>query len=283
MEQIKDIQQYKELLRWNKSRFDGIQTNCILLSSGMRPFIEEGRLYFESYPEGIALFIDEGRYFNLYYFWNQNAPFASFHRSKPVLVEEVNNNGSRDACLAETERKLVNAGFALVRNNVQVEKQQKPGELPVADAPQPFRTEDILAAAGLSLQICRDEQNFRQVTALWERYLGPTDVPLDHFTMKSDAVILNAVTAEGMVAATQFWKNSGRSSECRHTVTHPDYYRHGLAMALIQAWLETTEKQGVCRWFTWISDKNSPSLALFHKMGFRQNGRISKQYILEKE
>lgn len=123
----------------------------------------------------------------------------------------------------------------------------------------------------------------RRISPLWERYLGPTDVPLDHFTMKSDAVILNAVTAERMVAATQFWKNSGRSSECRHTVTHPDYYRHGLAMALIQAWLETTEKQGVCRWFTWISDKNSPSLALFHKMGFRQNGRISKQYILEKE
>ncbi len=283
MNQIKDIQQYKELLHWNKSRFNAIYTNCILLASGMRPFIEESRLYFELYPDGIALFVDEGRYYNLYYFWNQNAPFACFRCSKPVLVEEVNNNGSRDACLAQIESALVNAGFMLMRNNVQVEKQLKTGESLSFDEALRLRAENALTDTGLSLQYCQDEETFHQVTALWEQYLGAADVPLDHFTLKSDSVILNAVTAEGMVAATQFWKVSGRSSECRHTVTHPDYYRHGLAMALIQAWLNTTREQGVCRWLTWISDKNSPSLALYHKMGFRQNGRTSKQYILEKE
>ena len=90
MERVKNLDEYKELLRWNKARFESLEKNCFLLASGMNKFILENRLYAEKYENGLVFFIDEGRYYNLYYFWKKEAELEDFRQDKPVLIEEIN-------------------------------------------------------------------------------------------------------------------------------------------------------------------------------------------------
>lgn len=276
MKQIKDIREYKELIRWNKARFASVVTNCMVMSDTISGFLSSERLFCEIYDNGLALFVDEGRYYNLYYFWNKDTPFASFRRDKPVLVEELSSNASRDACITRKEQALADAGFTRIRNNLQVEKRAD------SDTLFPLRV-DALREKGLRLEYCRDARRLDQVTALWEAHLDITDIPADHYILGTEAVILNVIAPDDSVAATHYWKTNGKSSECRHTVTHPGYYRQGLATVLIASWLNHSAQQGAVRWLTWISDRNERSLSLYRSLGFLPNGRTSRQYLLPKE
>ena len=298
MEQIRSLEDYKELLRQNKERIGKPEKNCILLAATMESYITEGRLYAETYENGLAVFQDEGRYYNLYYFWKKGAVLADFRQEKPVLIEELNNRGSRDAYLAEFEPLLFAAGFEAYKNNVQVELNlreldSKAGSEAASEAVSDKTEEkggleaklaqkmDRLSGQGLRLKICEDDMRYAEAVALWKSGLNVTDIPQDHMTREEDAVLAYILNEEGKMVATHWWKNSGASSEGRHAVTDPDYYQRGLASTLLLTWCQDALQQGCIRAITWISDTNFPSLTMCKKLGFLENGRTSKQYILK--
>lgn len=279
MQLIENIQEYKNIVRWNKLRFAQTHSNCVALPTSFEGYIRDKRFYAEKYADGIAFFADEDKYLKLFYFWNAEKPFADFQQEKPVVVEVLNANGNRDAYLSQYEPSLFQAGFKPYRKNNQFSADMWERKAYFEEA-YSCKTEE-LKKKGINLVLCQDLQSFNQAVDLWDAYLEMTDIPYDHRTMDDNVRILNAVTKEGRVAATVWWSESGQSSEIRHVVTHPDFSRNGLATVLEMGWILHCFETGIKRWTTWVNEENGKSRKLHEKLGFCPNGRSSVQYILE--
>ncbi len=279
MQQIKDIQAYKELIRANKQRQGTVDTNCFLMPSAFERWIAQGDLYAAEYDNGVVLYADEGAYYTLYYFWKSGEPFADFTRGKPVVVEELNNRGARDGYLQRIEPLLYGAGFTHFKTNLQLER----GLTDAAEiAALAEEKQAQLSAGQLHCTYCVTAADMRRVVALWESALDVADIPLDHKRVSDDAKVLCVMTADGRLAAASWWKHTNSTSESRHIVTDSAFYRQGLASTMLSVWLEDACRAGVSRCFTWISEHNFRSLSMYEKMGFVRNDRTSKQYILNK-
>ena len=277
MEKVATLEEYKGLVRGVKERAGKIDSNCILMSSAMEPYIREGRLFFRAFPEGLVLYADEGRYYELYYYWQPDAPFGEFMADKPVSAVEVISPGKREAYAVRMEEKLLSAGFSLFKTTLQLEAD-------LTDLPYPLEEElsrrlEALKAQGITLRYC-DDALLSQVRLLWETYLDPMDVPCGHLEESAEERILCAVDKSGKVAAVKWWRCVNRTQEGRHTVTDPAWYRHGLGTALLLAQFLYGREHGMTKNVTWVSDENVRSLAMCQKVGLVLNGRSSKQYTL---
>ena len=131
------------------------------------------------------------------------------------------------------------------------------------------------------MEYCTAQKTLQQVISLWEHYLDPTDIPQDHMTLAGTEKVLNVIDKNGNVVATNWWRTQGKTSECRHTVTHPAYQHTGLATVLVLAWIKDSLERKVSNCCTWISDENVKSLSLYGKLGFDFTGKTSRQYILK--
>ena len=278
VERVTSTQEYKQLIRCNKSRFEKTDTNCFLMSRGMEPYIQQGRLFVRQFPEGMAMYVDEGSYYELYYFWNSRAPMADLRRDKPVSLVEVDEGGKRGAYLAGMERKLFTAGFCVLKDTCQV-------EMNPCDPAHRLKESLALDQARMADEGLRfhydDGSNLPRAVELWREYLDLADVPLDHTSLKPEDKLLCVMSKDDRLAAVHWWRHTGKFSEGRHTVTHPDYYRRGLASAMLRAWCLDAKERGISKAATWIRTTNYKSLALYRKVGFVPNGRVSRQYILK--
>lgn len=279
MQKINSLEEYKSIIQWNKKRLTSIVKNCFLMNTVMEQYISQGRLYAQKYEDGVLLFVDERLYYNMFYFWKEDKPFPILELDRPVLVEEIDNNNSRMEYLKKIELQLHNAGFELFKKNLQV-------ELSIDDNFEAIQKnlKDRLASSneqGLKYVICNNEEMYKEAVSLWYSALDETDIPSCHTIMKEDNNLLCIVTPNGHVASTNWWKVNGVVSECRHTVTHPDYYRQGLGSLTLLLWISMVQKQGVKKCITWIHEHNFASLEMCKKVGFVPNNKISKQYILK--
>ena len=274
MEKIQSIEQYKELIRWNKARFDQIRTNCILMNSEIQKMIEDDRLSFQAYENGVIIRCSERRYDLLYYFWCRNKPFPTFiDPEKPLIIEEMIGSHSAEADMDAFEPILTGAGFCLLKTSEQwICADRQHIESLVSDM------EDFYPA-NLTLQAA--DSISAGVTELWEKYLDLADIPMEHYTLHEHEFVHNFADADNSIAATHWWNVRGKNSESRHLVTNPDYQRRGLAGRLLCVWLLDTLKYPVSRWSTWIRNNNAASQSLYRELGFTSNGKICRQYIFK--
>ncbi len=279
MKKVETLDDYKDLLRQNKEERNRVDTNCLLLPGAMNAFITSGTLFVEQYSDGLVFFVDEGNFFNLYYFWESGVPLPNLQQDKPVLIEELNNNGSRDVYISQLEPVLKQAGFSLFKHNLQVAAAMKERQQELRE--RYAQKKSSLEAQGYRFAFCTDGAGMKQVVSLWESALNPTDIPQSHKTVDPDNQVLCIFDNENTLCAAKWWHHSGKTSEGRHVVTHKDFERRGLASTLQLAWLVDGLDHGVERYMTWIADTNAPSLAMHQKIGFLCNGRTSKQYILK--
>ncbi len=278
MNRVRSAEEYRELVRLTKERTGKTDTNCVIMSSEMERYILQDRLYSRTFPEGLALYIDEGRYYEMYYFWAVGSPLPDLRADKPVSAVEIGTAGRKTDHLERMEQRFPQAGFELYKTTLQLEADLR--ALGYDLTAEYERRTAMVKEQGLTLTYCPDEL-LPQVHSLWAEYLDLADVPMDHLRMDEESKILCAVTGDGQVAAVQWWKCGNRSSEGRHTVTHPAFYRRGLASCLLLSQFVYTRDRGVNRVYTWINDDNLRSLAAHEKVGFSTNGRIAKQYVLK--
>ena len=279
MKKIETLTEYKELLRQNKANRTKMDTNCFLMSNAVEKLIDKGCLYAVEYSQGLIVFVDEGNYFNVYYFWESGIPLPDLKQDKPVLIEELNNKGTRDAYLEKFEPLLIQAGFSLFKHNLQVEANLKECEQELRNKFEEKKSR--LEAQGFKLEPCTDDACMKDVVALWESALELTDIPQDHKVLNPEDKVFCIFDSENTLAAAKWWHHSGKTSEGRHVVTNKAFERRGLGSTIQLAWLVDALDNGVQRHMTWIADTNTPSLEMHKRAGFLCNGRTSKQYILK--
>ena len=270
MEPVTDLGQYKALIKEKKGQFLRILTNNMQLAGAMTPYIAEGRLFYEDFPQGLAFYLDEGQWYELTYYWDPEGMPGSFRQEKPVIAGEMIRNGSEESA----ESFLGQNGFRRYRTNLQVERVLNDTDVNAVYA------ERKAADQGFTWRFCEDDALFEDVLDLWDGYLELGDVPLDHRLRHPEDRILCIFEGE-QLAAVNWWRNTRSGSEGRHTVTHRNYQHRGLAYAMLGLWCRYAAEAGARKAFTWINETNLPSLGLYSKAGFKENGRKSIQYILD--
>lgn len=279
MERVLSGEDYKRLVKKTKASVGKIDSNCFLMASAFVPYADEGRLYAEEFIDGTVVYVDEGSYYNLYYYWRRGVAFENYSQDKPILVEEQIRGINGVSLDTLANQRLLNAGFALIRNNLQYELQ--------LDGTQNYcelakRAEEETLIEGLSLSSCRDELLREQVLTLWERRLGSEDVPWDHKDfMNRDDEVLCVVDASGVLAGTYWWRKQSKTVwMTRHVVTDERFVRRGIGSLLLIECAAHAQRESTQRLVTWISDCNYNSIAMHEKIGYRTKGNAALQYRL---
>ena len=121
MNRVRSAEEYRELVRLTKERTGKTDTNCVIMSSEMERYILQDRLYARTFPEGLALYIDEGRYYEMYYFWAVGSPLPDLRADKPVSAVEIGTAGRKTDHLERMEQRFPQAGFELYKTTLQLE------------------------------------------------------------------------------------------------------------------------------------------------------------------
>ena len=263
VKQVESLDDYKILVRKNKSRLGKAVTNCRLLSSAFLRPIESGRLFWERVPNGLVFLMDEGGYLNVFYHLREGSTLPSLNTGKVLLVEEVVRSGAQPSQLLDS------SGFTCVRQNLQYS----------------YTCENVMEEScpqnvtGHHLTRCEDEAMASQVISLWERHLAVFDVPADHLDfLACGDTVLCAVDNEGAVAGAYWWHDAGRTRNARHVVVGQAHRRKGIARALMLSCLFDARQTGILRVLTWISDTNAASIALHESIGYTRTGQEIWQY-----
>ena len=279
MKKVESLNEYKELLRQNKANRNRVDTNCYLMPNVVDEYIVKEKLFVAEHDQGLVFFVDEGNYFNLHYFWESGKPFPNLKQDKPVLIEELNNNGSRDAYLSQFVPILTQAGFSLFEHNLQVVAVLKGREQELRDKYQ--ERKNHIESQGFRIELCEDDICMNKVVSLWESALHATDIPESHKKLNHNSQVICIFDSDNTLCAAKWWHNKGKVSEGRHVVTHKNFERKGLGSTIQLAWLVDGLAHGVERYVTWIAETNDASHAMHKKVGFLCSGKSSKQFILK--
>ena len=281
--QIFGVQEYKDLVRSTKKCFGGkVKSNCLLMSSYFALPAEEGRLSYDVLANGLLVYLDEGSFMTMYYFWNPEEELEVIKKGKPVIVEELL---SSSAAGSSSESFYEKAGLRKMRTNLQY----------VLDVDQRSEASEALAARcqsalsyvyeqGFAIGPCVSVEQQTEIVALWEQELDLGDVPADHqdFFNRQDSSVVYIAEREGVLAGTYWWKDERRYVRSgRHIVTHPHFVRHGIATALLAACVQDARDNGMRQLVTWIDSKNQASIRMHEKFGFVATGRLAEQYVLD--
>ncbi len=262
---VRSLQEYRAMISAKKAEIGHFVKNSVQMSSTMDQYIAEHRLFARTFRDGIIFFVDEGPFFNVYYYWDSAGELPDLREGKPLIVEELGIEGKMEKELAEKGRRLLRSGFSLYRRNLLMER---PAALPFDPPclPPGFR----ITRAG--------EEELPYALALWDRFLDPEDVPLDHRSLRDGGALALVRDGAGKVCAVYRWSTQGRRSEGRHIVTVPEHLREGLASALLAEWIRDAAGHGCETATTWVNDRNRASLALYESCGFRNTGKYCLQF-----
>ena len=272
MKPVESLDQYKALVKETKAQHPGTLTNSIQLAASMAPYIDEKRLFFAEWPQGIAFFLDERTWYEVTFFWDPAEAPADFRQEKPVIASTYPRGGEPGAVGAFLEQ----AGFRKYRTNMQIEMALTPDKDVTEAVGDKIRQAE---EQGFTFRYCEDDALMERVLELWDTNLELGDIPVDHRRRHPSDKTLCVFHGEKL-AAVNWWRNTKGSSEVRHTVTHPDYYHRGLASAMLIFWCRDAARSGCKKAIGWIDDTNIRSFGLYGKAGFTVNGRCSVQYVL---
>ena len=252
MKKVENISEFLSLVEANKTVNSPIRTNCFIMPATMEKYINEGRLFHLGFDKGLVFLLDEGTHYVFYYFWNKNAPLESFEADKDMIIEELNNRGRRDEYLAAFEEEIGNCGFVPFKSNLRLEMDL----LAEHNNLLKVYNESLkrLEEEGLTIEMCRNEEDYARAVALWDERLELGDVPLEHRVQQpGDKLIL--VYDGDNIAAGNWWHTSGKSTEGRHTFTHKDYGRRGLGSLVLTAWYLAAYDEGATKAYGWTEEK----------------------------
>ncbi len=277
MRRIETLADLKEIIRINKNEHGKIDSNFHAMLASLIPVIERGGLYQEVYPQGVLLFQDEERYRNILYFLAAGSRIPRPEAEGVFLLEQQLTGREADQGAGE-EAKILEAGFTFLKENLQLEASlREHGESIRRQLKEGLSQ---VESEGYRAVLCEDESRFREVVGLWQTYLEPTDIPLDHMIRKEGEHVICILAPDGELAAVNWWKNEGRRSEWRHTVVSPNHRRKGLGTIVLAYGFADGADEGADRVMGWAAADNLKSLAMHAKLGAVPNGRSCRQYLL---
>lgn len=275
MRKVNSLEEYKAIIKDNKTKHKHIDTNSFLMKKDIEEMIEAGSFYVEAYSSGIAFFSDEGTYYKCYYHVESEMEFPLMLPDKPVVIDELDKEGRRSAHISRSEVKFHQKGFSYYRTNRQYEKALCSRTSAEKELSGAFHMVFVTASKDERQMDC-----MQQSVMLWDQNLELADIEKSHRTLKEGSGIVCITSPDKRVVSTEWFHNEGGRSEGRHTVTDPEFRGCGFAKALLYEWCSRAYEAGMKKAVTWIAEDNARSVRLHKSVGFMETGTVCRQYIL---
>ncbi|MBQ6508187.1 MAG: GNAT family N-acetyltransferase [Flexilinea sp.] len=279
MELLHGYEQFRDLYQKIRQRSEKICSNCLLPQKTIAEALNDSEMYWEEYPQGLVLFTRHQapeQYLKLYFFLRDISVFPDISADCPLILEELDAGGKREDYIRTITGSLQKAGFTKAAENHMFERSLE----------DPFLSSELnKRIASLSAEGCRIvmdpvDVDLSEITSLWKKYLKPSDIPSDHLSapVSENAHIVCVLDRENSVCGANWWECRGKVCEIRHTVTRSDIRRRQIGSTMILFAAEQA-RTGLCRTaYTYIEEKNTASMNMYERIGFRKNGKICVQF-----
>lgn len=113
MEFVYSVEQYYELIEVRKKELGRLKTNCTLNGEMINRYISMKRFFYEECESGLFFFSDEENYFQLYYYLQDGILFDIKRKNKPILIQNIYQEGKENKFLSFLNIQLQKNGFEL--------------------------------------------------------------------------------------------------------------------------------------------------------------------------
>lgn len=268
---ISDYKTLKDL--YLEAKRKGLKyTNFYMMLRDLQPKLKDKKISYFYDDKCLILLVDNILFTDIFYFRNDEDYFIEIKENKPLCISE----GSKE--LFSNKSKFSKWGYLLESINKQIVMDLRNNE---RDIKQKYNELYLkYSADGYVLRKVISEKEAENVKKIWLEGLKITDIPADHYNFLNDDEMNVIAIFDGDIICSVIWFSEKNGvSEGRHTTTNPDYYHRGLGTFMTYAWLYRSLIDGCTIAKGWIEDSNTKSKEMHRKIGFVENGFISRQYI----
>lgn len=282
MEKFENIESYFRVVNQAKKENKPTCTNCYLNQDKIAKLIEQRRLYYEKLNGGILIYVDEKRYYEVYYYLNVDAEWHITSKNKNIVVKNIYVEGKKNRMLEIVEEKLKASGFYLldrlrqVQGDVESIQRKIEKQYEVA-----FR---IMKENGFSLvppdkdlllQIRELEENIDKIPIYQIPYFEDEEI----ITIGREGRVQCIVNEKRELCAMNFFIEE--SSSHGYTVIKEEYQeKFGFVIVLTYSLLEYLKKRNI-RLENWIEITNLKSIKYNLKIGYKWGNRYTDEWVLE--
>ena len=280
MERVRDAAHFNTLVKGLKAGGKRVLTNSYLLPDEIAHYAARGRLHFISMDSGLLFLFRERDFFSAYYYLDARRfeetaiDLEKEVSAAPLLLSHIFVEGRVPDYLAAMEKFWMAHGLTF-------NGQFKRLTLNMSDWGDQSSNQDRQIGANKT-QYAQKEQ-CSQIQMLWKNNLDvlsaalPFEDELEEAVERREIPVILDENGE-IIAAMQFARK-GRTAIINHVVVDQRFRRKGLAAEMLRdCFARSTDLKQV---ILWVEENNIPASSLYTKLGFRPDGKITRQLLLQ--
>ncbi len=276
-------QEYRSLIEEYKKICPKPFSNANFMLSYLERYINLEKISFESTPQGLFFYFDEGTYYKVYFYVDEKQPFTIPVYDKKLLIRNMYNNRRKNDRLIFVRERLGELGFLnkgisvqiegnvqdLLRNCAPVEKYEKEIEKKgYCCIEAEYSLFDKIEKIIVGSDILEDYH-----------IISRTDQEKKELEKGSYLCILNE--KKDICAASIAVINSG-IAQAEEMVVKDEYKMRGFAPILTYQRLKWLDSKNIQKIEGWILTHNESSLRYHRKLGYHFTDKYVEEWILEK-
>ncbi len=280
MERVRDAAHFNTLVKELKAGVERVLTNSYLLPDEIAHYAARGRLGYFPLDSGLLFLFRERDFFSAYYYLDARRfeetaiDLEKEVSAAPLLLSHIFVEGRAPDYLAAMEKFWMAHGLTF-------NGQFKRLTLNMSEWGDQSSNQDRQIGANKT-QYAQKEQ-CSQIQTLWQNNLDvlsaalPFEDELEEAVERREIPVILDENGE-IIAAMQFARK-GRTAIINHVVVDQRFRRKGLAVEMLRdCFARSTDLKQV---ILWVEENNIPASSLYTKLGFRPDGKITRQLLLQ--
>lgn len=282
MECLRNIETYFEMINSINKEFSPTYTNCYLSQGKAGKLIEEKRLYYEKVNGGLLLYLDQNRYYEMYYYLNLNADWSVNSQEKDIVIKNIYVENRKNRKLIFLEEKIKSSGFYLLDTLKQVGGDVDTILLNLQKSYN--QACNIMQMYGFSLveldetllpQIREFEEHIKEIPIYQIPYFEDCEIR----SLGKEGRAVGIVDADKKLCAMKFFFD--RDLPYGYFAVKKEYQKmFGMAIVLSYYSLKYLKEKQI-KLANWIELNNNKSIEYHLKLGYRWMERCTDEWILK--
>lgn len=277
MYKITSIKELNSQIRTVKQSAKTLISNSFLMADDFEQYISQGCLYALPFPDGLAVFLDEGTYYRMLFWCSPDSRLPLFETDRNIICELIYKDYSTK--FSNCSNFLQDNHFKKYAENIQFSFSLKD-----------IKYEDYWPALNWKLEdngyVCRlgTQNDYADVLGLWKENLD--EYAFDLLTSSkcmdaicNDSLFLIEDAQNGTICAGAIVLAGGGTIEIRHIAVSPSHRGKHLGLAVTLWAFQEYCKRGFNKCTCWTNSGNTISTNLYQKLGIATS-KHSVQFVL---